>query len=157
MRQLNGPARTAICREKGSTTTRPECRMADLLRSSVSLRRTSPGPTKHLHAWGAPISVGLDLFPLLVSQRTITIWKVSLYLRGHSIETGSRPPLTVHAPSAAYAGPDKPQPAIPWEPVDAVKTAQTQSRILQPPVPAPALSDALLAFWWRLTSRPDRP
>jgi hypothetical protein len=33
---------------------------------------------------------------------------------------------------------------------------QTQSRTLQLPVPTLALSDAVLAFWWRLTPQHGR-
>jgi hypothetical protein len=122
------------------------------------------------------ISVGIDRFPFLVSDQTIQIWKVSLYVRGDGIEAGSGPPLTGHAPSAAYTGPVKPQPAIPWEQADVsdgaglyefnlesddwapvtVKTGHPQSWTLELPTTAPALSDAVLAFWWRLPSQQGR-
>jgi hypothetical protein len=125
------------------------------------------------------ISVGLERFPFLASDRTIEIWKVSLYLRGTDITAGTDPPMTVQAPSAAYTNTEegKPPPAIPWEQVDVsdgaglyefnlegedwtpvtVKTGQAPTWTLKLPEPAPALSDAVLAFWWRLTSPQNQP
>ena len=49
-------------------------------------------------------------------DRTIEIWKVSLYLRGERLRPGPDPPLTVRPP-ATCTGQD-PQPAIPWETLD---------------------------------------
>jgi hypothetical protein len=124
------------------------------------------------------ISIGIDPFPFLANDQTIEIWKVSLYLRGVDITAEADLPIVVQAPAAAYTNTEegKPPPAIPWEQVDVsdgaelyefnlesedwtpvtVKTGQAQSWTLKLPTPMPALSDAVLAFGWRLTSLQGR-
>lgn len=142
-------------------------------------RLAGPPPTPQT------ISIGIDHFPFLANhwiranpdQRKIEIWKVSLFGRGPQV--GSDPPLIVQAPSGAYTGSD-PHPAFPWKTVEvsedaglyealletddetnnwtpvSIELGQLSSWTLKMPTPIPKLSDAVLAFWWRLAG-PTQP
>jgi hypothetical protein len=151
---------------------------------AVSLRHEFPGEWSRLFGpppAQQPISIGLERFPFLASdwisadskQRKLEIWKVSLYVRGE-VEAGGSPVMLVKAPEAAYQGPDPQSPPIPWNMIDGTKGAalyefslenddwtpvvvsqnQSPNWILKLPTSIPTLTDAVLAFWWRLSPAP---
>jgi hypothetical protein len=82
--------------------------------------------------------------------------------------------MLVKAPEAAYQGPDPQSPPIPWNMIDGTKGAalyefslenddwtpvvvsqnQSPNWILKLPTSIPTLTDAVLAFWWRLSPAP---
>jgi hypothetical protein len=115
------------------------------------------------------ISIGIDRFPFTVKDETIKLWKVGVYARGTGIDEGTDVPVTLEAPTAAYTGQD-PQPLIrpapvavsdgaalyefdleadDWTPITVKAGAAPPWRIEIPPA-APALTDLVIAFWWRL-------
>lgn len=156
-----------------------------MLVRAVSLRHEFPTQWARLHdstAGPQGVQIGTGRFPFLVHDRKITIWKVGLYVRGPAVTPDADPPLaaaytgddpqppipwgapTVRADGAALYEFDlehDPRPASsrteawPWAPLMVSNSTPMSWTVTTAPPGKAGVSEAVLAFWWRLASSPS--